>query len=258
MIGIALVVTTRRLGAKLVFRYPAPPSEATGDSDQFYSFEDDFFAKLFCPKAAICNPSFELVIDHLTYVSHPVDTSELRVSAVGNSAIDPAGSSNACDSNGASSGSSGNNDGTSMNGSAVKQDDMTLFNVVFVISNRKRAKNCSVGAQDHTGYKNVARALALALKREERRCGYVSEQVQLMLRAKDDLQQQQHQRQQQARQTAQQQQRQQPEAMTSLAAATLVALERSLLASELKEVFHGLQSDRYGDSGGSVRYCTVC
>jgi hypothetical protein len=243
MIGIALVVDHRRLGAKLVFRYPAPPSEGAGESDQFHSFEDDFFAKLMCPKAAICNPSFELVIDHLTYVSHPVDTSDLQVvSPSRDSVTDPAGNSR----DAGEVDSSSNTDGVAASGSAVKSDDMTLFNVVFVISNRKRGRN-GVGAPDFSGFKRAASALALALKREQRRCGYVSEQVQLMLRTKDELQQQQQQQQQKARQTAQQQQRQLPEAQESFAA-LLVVLERSRLASELKEVFHGLQSDSDGAS----------
>ncbi|KAJ0411362.1 hypothetical protein ATCC90586_004348 [Pythium insidiosum] len=68
LLGIALVVDDINKGCNLAFRYPAPADNAS----TFHKLSAPLIAKLFRPKNALCNQSFELVIDDLRFVSHPI------------------------------------------------------------------------------------------------------------------------------------------------------------------------------------------
>ncbi|TYZ69255.1 hypothetical protein PybrP1_000763 [[Pythium] brassicae (nom. inval.)] len=75
LLGVALVVDDISKGCNLAFRYPAPAgasSSAEHAAASFHKLSPALFAKLFRPKNALCNQSFELVIDDLRFVSHPV------------------------------------------------------------------------------------------------------------------------------------------------------------------------------------------
>ncbi|CAI5736262.1 unnamed protein product [Peronospora destructor] len=69
LLGVALVVDDISKGCNLAFRYPSPPSE---NASSFHTLPAPLLAKLFRPKNALCNASFELVVDDLRFVSHPV------------------------------------------------------------------------------------------------------------------------------------------------------------------------------------------
>ncbi|CAI5715955.1 unnamed protein product [Hyaloperonospora brassicae] len=69
LVGLALVVDDSSKGCNLAFRYPpAPPHKASS----FHTLPAPLLAKLFRPKNALCNARLELVVDELRFVSHPV------------------------------------------------------------------------------------------------------------------------------------------------------------------------------------------
>ena len=84
IVGLALVVDNRSAGQNLVFRYPAASPLSTETHQQtdtpvqksmFYGLQPQVFAKLFRPKAKMCDQSVELTIDELSYVFYPCTTS---------------------------------------------------------------------------------------------------------------------------------------------------------------------------------------
>ncbi|KAF4316715.1 hypothetical protein BBO99_00004866 [Phytophthora kernoviae] len=64
LLGVALVVDDISKGCNLAFRYPAPSSE---NGSNFHTLPAPLLAKLFRPKNALCNSSFELVVDDLRF-----------------------------------------------------------------------------------------------------------------------------------------------------------------------------------------------
>ena len=204
MIAVALVVDDVNKGNKLVLRYPPPPppsaqsSSSTGASvagaaqnpflrivestgggvgdlgseagtprSRFYEMPPAFFARMFRPKNTLCGAIFELSIEDLHFVSHPVQPS-----------LGPRG----------------------------RQSDIGAFNVVFVLEKPSDLSQGSGGhgayggdpydsasSYGHGGpgrfdmYKSAAAQLAKALCHEEQLSGYVHKEVQLMLNTIDEL-----------------------------------------------------------------------
>ena len=209
MIAVALVVDDVNKGNKLVLRYPPPPppsalsSSSTGASvagaaqnpflrivestgggvgdlgseagtprSRFYEMPPAFFARMFRPKNTLCGAIFELSIEDLHFVSHPVQPS-----------LGPRG----------------------------RQSDIGAFNVVFVLEKPSdlsqgsgghgayggdpydSASSSSSSSYGHGGpgrfdmYKSAAAQLAKALCHEEQLSGYVHKEVQLMLNTIDEL-----------------------------------------------------------------------
>lgn len=178
MLGLALIAVDKQSGAKTCFRYPLPPSDTRSASsvfsaeragvpgfgrtllslpEQFFRLEGDFFAKLFNPQASLCNQVFQMEMDDLLFISHPVIVPHKDQGAQ-----------------------------SPTDGKAVHERQITLFNVIFAIDydlakeTTRRSKNQG-GAQEHntdfSEYKHAAHQLAMTLKWEEDRCSYVSEQV---------------------------------------------------------------------------------
>ena len=174
LIGIAFVIDDVSKGFKLAFRYPAPPCNlASNDEKHFHDLEAGLFAKLFRPRSMLCNQTFELIIDRLRFVSHPV-----LVQASGS--------------------------------------ETTMFNVVFALNEDVPM----------TALRAIGAQLSNGLLHEELRMGFVSQQVKTLLQIEE-------------------------EELTGNPAAHRqtfidVALERSALANNLKDIYHGIKE------GGTV------
>lgn len=64
---------SRRLGAKSTPAPSSAPSTSTHRLEQnVYGMPPKVFARMFCPKAALCGQVLEVVIDDLRFISHPV------------------------------------------------------------------------------------------------------------------------------------------------------------------------------------------
>ncbi|TMW66785.1 hypothetical protein Poli38472_014097 [Pythium oligandrum] len=192
LLGIALVVDDIHKGCNLAFRYPAPRTTQDHGSS-FHKLSAALLAKLFRPKNALCNQSFELVIDDLRFISHPVLVP--RRAVVG-------GSNNAYQTQ----------RGASDANSAGPTHETTMFNVIFALDERHEDPDhdqddaASVDAQDGlasggddqeahrqrrkriiTAYRNVAAQLANGMLHEELRSGFVTQQVLELLHIRDEL-----------------------------------------------------------------------
>ncbi|RLN93931.1 hypothetical protein BBJ28_00005361 [Nothophytophthora sp. Chile5] len=200
LLGVALVVDDISKGCNLAFRYPAPPAE---NASSFHQLSPPLLAKLFRPKNALCNQSFELVVDDLRFVSHPVLVSRRLPAANGGSAasaaIDTASTST-----------------QTPNGSAITTGtETTMFNIIFALEDRPPHNlNASSGAAPSgaliepqllplqqpgeeellarrrrcaQAFHTVAAQLANGLLHEELRSGFVSREVRELLQVRDEL-----------------------------------------------------------------------
>ena len=266
MIGIALVVEDASQGVRLAFRYPASlrssgliaqskrggaslktnfpgatkskkdidnnPYEFNSVEDEyrdasessssnynsannngddfktgFFDLEPDFFAQLFRPKNSLCNKPFELEIDQVTFISHPV----------------------LCGGN-----------------------SLNFFNVVFAVpsdtdrtSGEEAAGTSAPGSLSRpsssrahlVGYRLAASRLAHALFYEESRCNYVSNEASKILNVWEQLEKKPHDQTgtiNGSGGTADSEKNSDPQTLID------VCLSRSLLACELKDVYHKL------------------
>ncbi|KAH7467256.1 hypothetical protein PRIC1_011300 [Phytophthora ramorum] len=205
LLGVALVVDDISKGCNLAFRYPASPSE---NVSSFHSLPAPLLAKLFRPKNALCNASFELVVDDLRFVSHPVLVSR-RLPAVA-----PAdGPGNGGNGSTSASGVSTTVVEQSTNGStATTGNETTMFNVIFALEDRPPQMARTAGPLDTTfdtqllplqqadeeellarrrssaqAFHTVAAQLSNGLLHEELRVGFVSKEVRELLQLRDEL-----------------------------------------------------------------------
>ncbi|KAL4118660.1 hypothetical protein PRIC2_010985 [Phytophthora ramorum] len=205
LLGVALVVDDISKGCNLAFRYPASPSE---NVSSFHSLPAPLLAKLFRPKNALCNASFELVVDDLRFVSHPVLVSR-RLPAVA-----PAdGPGNGGNGSTSASGVSTTVVEQSTNGStATTGNETTMFNVIFALEDRAPQMARTAGPLDTTfdtqllplqqadeeellarrrssaqAFHTVAAQLSNGLLHEELRVGFVSKEVRELLQLRDEL-----------------------------------------------------------------------
>ncbi|KAG6595725.1 nitrogen permease regulator 3-like protein [Phytophthora cinnamomi] len=227
LLGVALVVDDISKGCNLAFRYPAPPSER---ASSFHTLPAPLLAKLFRPKNALCNASFELVVDDLRFVSHPVLVSRrLPAAAPAGGSSSAAGAPSTVTeqpvSNGVTASTSGN--------------ETTMFNIIFALEDRPPQVSRPVEAMDGTidtqllplqqadeeellarrrssaqAFHTVAAQLSNGLLHEELRVGFVS---------KEDGEN--------------------GSSTVEVDPQTLidVSLGKSVLANDLKRVFHGLE-----------------
>ncbi|EGZ09760.1 hypothetical protein PHYSODRAFT_523131 [Phytophthora sojae] len=196
LMGVALVVDDISKGCNLAFRYPAPPGES---ASSFHTLPAPLLAKLFRPKNALCNASFELVVDDLRFVSHPVLVSRRLPAAApadGSSSTPPTVIEQSA-SNGTTA-STGN--------------ETTMFNIIFALEDRPPQVSRPAEAMDGTidpqllplqqadeeellarrrssaqAFHTVAAQLANGLLHEELRVGFVSKEVRELLQLRDEL-----------------------------------------------------------------------
>lgn len=202
----------------LIAPAPAPleshPSSA-GPSEE----HSDLFARLFRPKASLCDNIFEVSIDTLHCVSYPATVSEPdRVPAHWNAALPPDPPT----------------DGTATIEDWIKRasahrassrHEISLFNVVFVMDvppGVDPSVRVGLGApmfDDVAMVRDTVRKLSVCLMHEQRRVRYLSQQVLALLDAGEHR----------------------PAGHEALLATQLA---RSSLAKELVSVFEGLRDHR--------------
>ncbi|KAL7732361.1 hypothetical protein ACLKA6_004344 [Drosophila palustris] len=137
------------------------PSQGQG---QLQGFADDVLSALFAVKPQLCNQKFELKLNDVRFVSHPT-----LISVV------PAATPNPASNQTTSS-------GTASTVAVVKKQQM-LINIVFAL--HAQASYSIVKC-----YHELSKRLGLALKFEEQRSGYLTEQTAYMARTHDEQQQQ--------------------------------------------------------------------
>ncbi|KAG1706926.1 hypothetical protein DVH05_027776 [Phytophthora capsici] len=205
LLGVALVVDDISKGCNLAFRYPAPPSE---NVSSFHSLPAPLLAKLFRPKNALCNASFELVVDDLRFVSHPVLVSRRLPAAAPADGVGTVSSSST-----SAVGASPTVVEQSTNGSSgTTGNETTMFNIIFALEDRPPQVPRSAEALDGSidtqllplqqageeellarrrtsaqAFHTVAAQLSNGLLHEELRVGFVSKEVRELLQLRDEL-----------------------------------------------------------------------
>ncbi|KAF1776702.1 Nitrogen permease regulator 3 [Phytophthora cactorum] len=196
LLGVALVVDDISKGCNLAFRYPAPPSEN---------------ASTVPTKNALCNASFELVVDDLRFVSHPVLVSRRLPAAA--PADGPGGGSTVTNGSTSASGAPSTVVEHSTNSSSgATGNETTMFNIIFALEDRPPQMSRTTEAMDGTvdtqllplqqadeeellarrrsiaqAFHTVAAQLANGLLHEELRVGFVSKEVRELLQLRDEL-----------------------------------------------------------------------
>ncbi|KAH8405006.1 hypothetical protein KR222_002903 [Zaprionus bogoriensis] len=138
---------------------------------QLQGFADDVLSALFAVKPQLCNQKFELKLNDVRFVSHPTLISVVPLAA-------PTAASG---STATPTASSAPNQPAAASGSSKKQQ--MLINIVFAL--HAQASYSIVKC-----YHELSKRLGLALKFEEQRSGYLTEQTALMARTHDEQQQQ--------------------------------------------------------------------
>ncbi|XP_033120181.1 GATOR complex protein NPRL3-like [Anneissia japonica] len=181
-IGLILVSSGSR-GEKLLFRYPyqetssqehtekakhsSPYALPTEDDDldyfsgrsqndytvlgKLYGFSDKILPVILC-NTSLCGKKFELTVDDVKFVGHPTGINERDLK----------------------------NSRKYQKSSKREETTMTMFSLVFVLH-----ENADVSVV-HC-YHDLCKRLALALKHEEKRCGYLSHQAKIMLAVHDEV-----------------------------------------------------------------------
>ncbi|ETL34251.1 hypothetical protein L916_13479 [Phytophthora nicotianae] len=208
LLGVALVVDDISKGCNLAFRYPAPPSE---NGSSFHTLPAPLLAKLFRPKNALCNASFELVVDDLRFVSHPVLVSR-RLPATAPADGPSGGSTTTNGSTSATGASSTVVEQSSNSSTGATGNETTMFNIIFALEDRPPQVSRPADAMDGTidthllplqqadeeellarrrssaqAFHTVAAQLANGLLHEELRVGFVSKEVRELLQLRDEL-----------------------------------------------------------------------
>lgn len=235
LLGIALVVDDINKGCNLAFRYPAVPS-AMDQVSPFHKLSPSLLAKLFRPKNALCNQSFELVMDDLRFVSHPVLVAHrahvpsaavshgINLQAAGvASSFSTSGGGHAMAVGAVSSGASfaanagppattgnavagtttvtstttasaastaaGNN---TNNSSSSERTETTMFNIIFALEELSQLQEEDADLVQRrrrsiSAFRTVAAQLANGLLHEELRSGFVSKEVRELLHIRDEL-----------------------------------------------------------------------
>lgn len=142
---------------------------------QLQGFADDVLSALFAVKPQLCNQKFELKLNDVRFVSHPTLISVVPVAPAPNAAASASGSTPTPTVNSTATQS------TVATGATKKQQ--MLINIVFAL--HAQASYSIVKC-----YHELSKRLGLALKFEEQRSGYLTEQTALMARTHDEQQQQ--------------------------------------------------------------------
>ncbi|KAH8370497.1 hypothetical protein KR093_003681, partial [Drosophila rubida] len=147
-------------------QHPTQQCQGQGQG-QLQGFADDVLSALFAVKPQLCNQKFELKLNDVRFVSHPT-----LISVV------PAVTANA----NATSSQQATAATSSVAVSVAKKQQM-LINIVFAL--HAQASYSIVKC-----YHELSKRLGLALKFEEQRSGYLTEQTAYMARTHDEQQQQ--------------------------------------------------------------------
>lgn len=130
--------------------------DAFAGRDFIFNMEVSFLADALAPEHPLCNQKFQLTLDDLTFVGHPVTLSQ------GDSKKPQIKDELSPD-------------------KERQGSHMTLFHVVFVMS----PPDLELNAQTDAMYMHVVRRYASALQYEQQRCGYVFAEVENILAIKD-------------------------------------------------------------------------
>ncbi|KAI7882181.1 UPF0171-domain-containing protein [Lichtheimia hyalospora FSU 10163] len=125
--------------------------------ENILNFDTEFLAGALAPKLPLCDGKFQLSIDELTFVGHPVSLSSGK-------------SSSPSTSNGSSS------------TAEEHKSHMTLFHVVFVLS----PPDLELYAQVDALYTHVVRRYTAALQYEQLRCGYIQDEFDKILTIREN------------------------------------------------------------------------
>ncbi|XP_030372627.1 GATOR complex protein NPRL3 [Scaptodrosophila lebanonensis] len=144
-------------------------SAAKSQGGQLQGFSDDVLSTLFAVKPQLCNQKFELKLNDVRFVSHPtlIPHKEQRPSNAGTSA--PSTTSNASSTSPANAVAN------------VAKKQQMLINIVFAL--HAKASFSIVKC-----YHELSKRLGVALKFEEQRSGYLTEETSQMARTHDEQQ----------------------------------------------------------------------
>lgn len=175
--------------------------------DTIFNLDVSFLADTLAPKLPLCDGKFQLSMDDLTFVGHPVSLSTLQhddndqndlheqqqqsetgspnTSSQFTSPPSPpisqppltSSSNDRMDTNTAD-----DNESVSDISPGSTSIHMTLFHVVFVMT----PPDLELNAQVETIYKNVILRYSSALRYEQLRCGYVQEEIEKVLGLKEE------------------------------------------------------------------------
>ncbi|XP_030569746.1 GATOR complex protein NPRL3 [Drosophila novamexicana] len=137
---------------------------------QLQGFADDVLSALFAVKPQLCNQKFELKLNDVRFVSHPTLISVVPTPVA---SAPVSGGSNLSSAAGVAA----------TTAVAVAKKQQMLINIVFAL--HAQASYSIVKC-----YHELSKRLGLALKFEEQRSGYLTEQTALMARTHDEQQQQ--------------------------------------------------------------------
>ncbi|KAI8879050.1 UPF0171-domain-containing protein, partial [Backusella circina FSU 941] len=201
------------LSANQSTRYPqAKKKDFVTTHDVVFNVDVSFLADALAPKLPLCDGVFQLSMDDLTFVGHPVSLSSPKEEKEDNNNSNNNNNNNnnniesehedsemdeqQMDDNNSSKSSSNSHhskssttDSTSNSSNSSDEDGlsptsihMTLFHVVFVLC----SPDLELNAQIDTLYKNVILRYTSALRYEQLRCGYVQEEVEKVLALKEE------------------------------------------------------------------------
>lgn len=168
--------------------------------DRIFNLDVSFLADALAPKLPLCDGKFQLSMDDLTFVGHPVSLSTLQhdqeqtedhdqgEASSPNSPIPPISPSSPSSSSPPpaiihrNDSTTDDNESVSDTSPGSTSIHMTLFHVVFVMT----PPDLELNAQVETIYKNVILRYSSALRYEQLRCGYVQEEIEKVLGLKEE------------------------------------------------------------------------
>ncbi|KAL1914294.1 uncharacterized protein VTP21DRAFT_9032 [Calcarisporiella thermophila] len=175
-----------------------------------FGFDTHFLAALLAPRAKLCNRKFQLSVNELTFVGHPVsfdrEGTERRESS-DNVTVNPTNPSippntttintttNASQVNGATGNDPPGPPGSSSrahsrshsyspshNASPPMQSNITLFHLVFILE----SNDLELSREVDMVYNHFVRKITEAMRYEQQRCDYVRRQTNLILRTREE------------------------------------------------------------------------
>lgn len=162
--------------------------------DRIFNLDVSFLADTLAPKLPLCDGKFQLSMDDLTFVGHPVSLSTLQHQEqpqddsldTPKSPIAPPSSPSSCTPPPTvlhkSDSTTDDNESVSDTSPGSTSIHMTLFHVVFVMT----PPDLELNAQVETIYKNVILRYSSALRYEQLRCGYVQDEIEKVLGLKEE------------------------------------------------------------------------
>ncbi|KAI8143878.1 nitrogen permease regulator of amino acid transport activity 3-domain-containing protein [Fennellomyces sp. T-0311] len=151
--------------------------DAFAGRDSIFGISVSFLADALAPRSELCDRKFQLSIDDLTFVGHPVSLTQEDSRSPTSS---PSSSSDTSH-NGAST-TTRNEEGHHNDSKPNGATHMTLFHVVFVMS----PPDLELNTRTDAIYAHVVRRYAAALQYEQLRCGYIQDEFEKILALRDD------------------------------------------------------------------------